>query len=202
VKGTVRIIAGTLRGKVIPFLNSRYGDADITPQKVKGALFSMLGEHLDGKVFIDLFSGSGQMGIEALSRGADSVIFNEAERSRYIFIRDFISAINTGQKAITLNMKADNALKYIAGRGIRADIIFIDPPYEKVKGEAGSYCGIIEMLAEADVLKPDGVIVVQHFSSNILPDKCSLYTRTSMKKYGTTSLSVYAIDLDASNQPV
>lgn len=202
MKGTVRIIAGTLRGKVIPFLNSRYGDADITPQKVKGALFSMLGEHLDGKVFIDLFSGSGQMGIEALSRGADSVIFNEAERSRYIFIRDFISTINTGQKAITLNMKADNALKYIAGRGIRADIIFIDPPYEKVKGDARSYSGIIEMLAEADVLKSDGVIVVQHFSSNILPDKCSIYTRTSMKKYGTTSLSVYAVDLDASNQPV
>jgi len=193
VKGTVRIIAGSLRGKVIPFMNSRYGDADITPQRVKGALFSMLGEHMTGKVFIDLFSGSGQVGFEALSRGADSVIFNEIDRSRYTFIRDFINAVNAGQKAVLLNMKAYDAINYIAGRGITADIMFIDPPYEKVKSEAFIYSSIIEMIAEAGTLKNDGVIVIQHFSSNILPDKCSVFRRTSIKKYGTTSLSVYTM---------
>ncbi len=200
MKGTVKIIAGKYRGKIIPFLNSRYGDADITPQKVKGALFSILGEHLEGKVVIDLFSGSGQIGIEALSRGADSVIFNEDDRSRYSFIRDFIKSINASEKAIILNMKADEALVKIAGREIMADIVFIDPPYEKVKGEAGVYNSIIEKINETGVLKNDGVIIVQHFSSNILPDKCSSYTRSSIKKYGTTSLSVYSADL-ISNQP-
>lgn len=201
MKGTVRIISGSLRGKVIPFLNSRYGDADITPQKVKGALFSILGEHFYGRIFVDLFSGSGQIGIEALSRGVDCVILNEADRTRYVFIRDFISSINSGDKAVILNMKAVDALSDIARRRIKADIFFLDPPYEKVKGEAVSYSSIIESINEAGVLKNDGVIVVQHFSSNILPDKCSVYTRISMKKYGTTSLSVYAVDLNASNQP-
>lgn len=202
MKGTVRIISGTLRGKVIPFLNSRYGDADITPQRVKGALFSMLGEHLDGKVFIDLFSGSGQMGFEAMSRGADTVVFNEADRSRFNFINEFASSLNLEFKPVILNMKAVDALSHVASRGLKADIIFIDPPYEKVKGEAGSYNIIIEKISESGVLKQDGVIVVQHFSSNLLPDQCSVYIRTGLKKYGTTSLSVYMSGKNISNQPV
>lgn len=202
MKGTVRIISGIMRGRIIPFRNSRYGDADITPQKVKGALFSMLGEQLSGKVFIDLFCGSGQVGIEAISRGAEYVILNEADRSRYIFVRNFIQTINAEHKTIILNMKAFDALKDIAGRKIKADIIFIDPPYEKVKGESGLYSSIIENIGEAGVLRPDGVIAVQHFSSNILPERCSVYARSSTKKYGTTSLSLYTNSPDTFNQPV
>lgn len=192
MKGTVRIISGTLRGKVIPFLNSRYGDADITSQKVKGALFSMLGEHLNGKVFIDLFSGSGQIGVEALSRGADLVVFNESDRSRFRFIKDFADAIRTENNSIILNMMAEDALKYISARGIKADIIFVDPPYEKVKGTAYSYSSIIEIIGETGVSEKDGIIVIQHFTSNILPERCSVFTRSSIKKYGTTSISLYA----------
>ncbi len=192
MKGTVRIISGTLRGKVIPFLNSRYGDADITSQKVKGALFSMLGEHLNGKVFVDLFSGSGQIGVEALSRGADLVVFNESDRSRFRFIKDFADAIRTENNSIILNMMAEDALKYISARGIKADIIFVDPPYEKVKGTAYSYSSIIEIIGETGVSEKDGIIVIQHFTSNILPERCSVFTRSSIKKYGTTSISLYA----------
>lgn len=191
MKGTVRIISGTLRGKVIPFLNSRFGDADITPQKVKGALFSILGEHLYGKVFFDLYSGSGQVGFEALSRGAETVIFNESDRFRYSFIKDFLQTSGFMQKSLILNMQAFDALKKISGKGINADIIFIDPPYEKIKGDADSYKSIIEKIDKSGVLKPDGVIVVQHFSSNNLPELYSDYVRSSLKKYGTTSLSVY-----------
>lgn len=194
MKGTVRIISGTLRGKTIPFQNRRFGDADITPQKVKGAVFSMLGERLEGKVFIDLFSGSGQMGFEALSRGADTVVFNEADRLRCGFIREFASTLDPEFTPLILNMKAADALTYIKGRGIYADVIFADPPYEKVKGEADSYRNILEVIAASGVLKPEGMIIVQHFSSNLLPDTCSLYKRKALKKYGTTSLSVYILN--------
>lgn len=191
MKGTVRIIAGRFRGKVIPFQNSSYGDADITPQKVKGALFSIIGEQLHGRIFVDLFSGSGQIGFEAVSRGADTVIFNEADRSRYNFIREFSGKLSEEQETVVLNLKASDALRYIKDRGISADIIFIDPPYEKIKGEADSYNTIINGISESGVLNPGGVIVVQHFSSNSLAENCSGYKRISLKKYGTTSLSVY-----------
>ncbi len=191
MKGTVRIIAGQLRGKIIPFQNSRYGDADITPQKVKGALFSIIGEQLHGRIFVDLYAGSGQIGFEALSRGAETVILNEADRSRYNFIREFSGKFSGDNKTVVLNLKASEALRYMAERGISADVIFLDPPYEKIKGDADSYNIIITGIAESGILKPEGVIVVQHFSSNILAETCSGYKRISLKKYGTTSLSVY-----------
>jgi len=62
---TVRVIAGSHRGRIIPFSNRDFGNADITPQKVKSAVFSIIGEWLSDETFLDLFAGSGQIGIEA-----------------------------------------------------------------------------------------------------------------------------------------
>ena len=62
----IRVIAGKFRGKIIPFDNSKFDEADITPQRVKGAVFSILGEDLHGLIFLDMFAGSGQMGFEAI----------------------------------------------------------------------------------------------------------------------------------------
>lgn len=200
MKGTVRIISGTLRGKVIPFLNSRFDEADITPQRVKGALFSILGENLTDKVFVDLFSGSGQIGVEALSRGAGTVVFNEVDRSRISFIRGFVAAVKTPGKSVILNLKAEEAILFIVQKGIRADIIFLDPPYDWIKGEAGCYSLLIGKIAEAGIMNPGGIIAVQHFSSNILPESCSLFTRSALKVYGTTSLSIYK-SAENPNQP-
>ena len=192
--GTVKIISGTLRGKKIPFLNSKYGDADITSQKVKGALFSMLGERLYGKVFVDLFSGSGQIGFEAISRGAQEVIFNEADRSRFSFIKEFASSLHADIKPLFLNMKAADALRYVSGKGIKADIIFIDPPYEKIKGEAESYGSIINVIEECGIMAAGGVVIIQHFSKNVLHESYGSFSLVSCKKYGTTTLSVYSSD--------
>ena len=123
---------------------------------------------------------------------ADLVVFNESDRSRFRFIKDFADAIRTENNSIILNMMAEDALKYISARGIKADIIFVDPPYEKVKGTAYSYSSIIEIIGETGVSEKDGIIVIQHFTSNILPERCSVFTRSSIKKYGTTSISLYA----------
>jgi len=191
VKGTVRIIAGSMRGKAVPFINNKFGDADITPQKVKGAIFSMLGENLEGKIFVDLFAGSGQIGFEAASRGASQVIFNETDRTRFAFIREFAASSGVDKSAVILNMKAGAALTYLSGRGIKADIIFADPPYEKIKGAADSYVKIIEDIADSGTLSDNGIIVIQHYSANALPGLCSGFTRVSLKKYGTTSLSLF-----------
>ena len=88
---TIRVIGGSLKGKNIPFDNNKYDQADISPQKIKGAVFSILGEELSGQIFLDLFAASGQIGIEACSRGAEKVVFNELEKKRYFFIKNIIS---------------------------------------------------------------------------------------------------------------
>ena len=191
MKGTVRVIAGRLRGRAIPFINSRFDNADITPQKVKGALFSMLGESLEGLVFLDLFAGSGQIGIEALSRGCALVVFNEFNRQRYSFFRDFLDQACGRGEFLALNMKAASALKVLHAKEIRADIIFLDPPYDRNRAGGSIYGFLLESLSAPGLAAEDALVVVQHFSKNELPELAGRFSKKFTRAYGATSLSLY-----------
>jgi len=191
VKGTIRIISGLMKGKVIPFNVSKFSDAEITPQKVKGALFSIIGENLQGKTFIDLYSGSGQIGFEALSRNCSFVILNEKDRFRFNFIRDFIVQTGNSDRSLILNLNAKSALKYISERKVKADIVYLDPPYDKEKGSTGFYDPILKDLCVSEILHENSEIIVQHYSANELPESCGDLTKSAVKKYGSTSLSIY-----------
>jgi len=194
VKGTVRIISGLMKGRIIPFDSGKFKDAEITPQKVKGALFSIIGENLQGKTFIDLYSGSGQIGFEALSRKCSLAVLNEKDKFRFEFIKNFIAQSGNTDRAIVLNLEVKSAMKYISGRGIKADIVFIDPPYNKEKGVTGFYDPILVDLCKSGILKENPEIIIQHFSANELPEVCGELKKTDVKKYGTTSLSIYHFD--------
>ncbi|PKL17559.1 MAG: hypothetical protein CVV49_10230, partial [Spirochaetae bacterium HGW-Spirochaetae-5] len=180
-----------MKGRAIPFNMSRFKDAEITPQKVKGALFSIIGENLQDKVFIDLFSGSGQIGFEALSRKCSMAVFNERDRARFEFIKNFTALSGHGDRALVLNLNAKAALKFIYDRGIRADFVFLDPPYDKETGGAALYDPILKDVEKSGILKEDSEIVIQHFSGNELSEVCGELKRTDVKKYGSTSLSIY-----------
>jgi len=166
LKGTIRIIAGLMKGRFIPFNLNKFKDAEITPQKVKGALFSIIGENLQGKMFVDLFSGSGQIGIEALSRRCSLVVLNEKDRARFEFIKNFVVQSGNSERALVLNLNAMSALKYISERGIKADIIFIDPPYDKEKGITGLYESILKDIEKSGILKETSEVIIQHYSMN------------------------------------
>jgi len=194
VKGTIRIIAGLMKGRVIHFNTGRFNNADITPQKVKGAIFSIIGEDLQGKTFIDLFSGSGQIGIEALSRGCSLVVLNEKDRFRFEFIKDFLAKNKLLDRAILLSLDAKSAVKHISAKGVRADFVFIDPPYSKKEGIADTYSKIISYIVGSDVLHEDSLLIAQHFSANELPQICHGLEKRPVKRYGSTSLSIYGWD--------
>ncbi len=191
MKGTVRVIAGLMKGRVIPFNTGRYDDADITPQKVKGAVFSILGEYLDGKTFIDLYSGSGQIAFEALSRNCSLAVVNERDRQRLDFIKSFIIQSGNADRSLVLNMNAKAALKFISDRGIKADIIFLDPPYDRERGATDLYDTILADIHKSGILKETTEVIIQHFSANELSESCSGFTKKETRKYGTTSLSIY-----------
>ena len=188
MKGTIRIISGLMKGRAIPFNTGRFNNADITPQKVKGAIFSIIGEDLQGKTFVDLFSGSGQIGIEALSRGASLVVFNEKDRFRFEFIKDFLTKNRLLDRVIILNIDAESAVKHI---GVRADFIFIDPPYNKDNGKTDIYNRMISYITDSDLLHEDSIIIVQHWGENELPATCCGLEKMSAKRYGSTALSIY-----------
>ncbi len=188
---TIRVIAGEFRGRNIPYSLQRFGSGDITPQKVKGALFSILGEDLSGKSFLDLFGGSGQIGVEALSRGADSVVFVEADRRRVSFIKEIVDVLEVSDRCRIMPVKAERALKILSEGGEKFDVIFCDPPYEKVKGVAKSYKKLLEGIDESNLPAGDGVIAIQHFGSNILPQSAGSFILYDSRQYGATSLSFY-----------
>lgn len=189
--GGIRIIAGAMKGRLIPFDNRKFDNADITPQKVKGAVFSMIGEYLHGKGFLDLFAGSGQIGLEAISRGADPVVFNESDGRRCQFIKSCMDGLGIQTRPLVLNMTADRALALLKSRGIRFHHIFLDPPYVKGKEAVPAYRDIVEEIGEAGILFEDGDIFIQHFSRNKMEDVIGPYRLKATKIYGRTALSVY-----------
>lgn len=189
-KQFIRVTAGKFRGKIIPFDNEKFGHADITPQRVKGAAFSSLGENMNGKVFLDLFSGSGQIGMEALIRGAELVIFNERDKKRFNFIKGELAKFQVNGKTLFLNNDYSVSLEHLKKKKIFPDIIYIDPPYVKKEGDdPGIYSKILSELA--GVVKPTTVILLQHFTGNRIPEETESFRKVKSRKYGTTTLSIY-----------
>ncbi len=187
----IRVIAGELKGRVIPFDNRKFDDADITPQKVKGAVFSMIGEWLNGRGFLDLFAGSGQIGIEALSRAADPVVFNETDSKRQRFIKSYLDGIGLKPAPLVLNLSAERALAFCKSKGYAFDYIFLDPPYVKSKTGVSLHHEIMTAIAGTGTLSEHGEIIIQHFSGNAMDEEVGPYRLKATKIYGKTALSVY-----------
>lgn len=188
---SIRVIAGSLKGKGIPFLNRKFNDAEVTPQKVKKAIFSMLGEDLTGRSFLDLYSGSGQIGVEAYSRGARPVFFNEENGKRYHFIRTFLVDNEIREGTTLIHGDALRTLVTLQKQGLAFDIIFLDPPYEKRTGQAANYGDILARIEGAGTLDREGVIVIQHYQKNVLPERAGGFECVSRKIYGSTGLTFY-----------
>jgi 16S rRNA (guanine966-N2)-methyltransferase len=188
----IRIIAGDLKGRVIPFENRHFDDADITPQKVKGAIFSMVGEWLHGKSFLDLYAGSGQIGLEALSRGASPVVFNEPDRARAAFIQSCITSFGPFPQSRMLSLNWEKALLLLREEGATFDYIFLDPPYHKAADADGRYRDVIEAIGPPGLLKPGGEIIVQHYSDNALEGTTGRFSVRATRRYGKTTLTVYS----------
>jgi 16S rRNA (guanine966-N2)-methyltransferase len=187
----LRIIAGDLKGRVLHFDNRAFDNADITPQKVKGALFSMIGEWLHGAGFLDLYAGSGQVGIEALSRGAGPVVFNDSDGRRCAFISSSLDGLGVAPRPQVLNLPDLKAVEFLKGRKVRFQYIFLDPPYEKTRGESGRYDEIVGLIGDSGILSAGGEIIIQHFSRNLLRETMGIYHLVSSRDYGKTSLTVY-----------
>ena len=187
----MKVIAGIFRGRVIPFSNKKFNNADITPQKIKGALFSILGEDLSGKWFMDLYACSGQVGMEAVSRGAAIVLFNEIDKKRYSFIKNLVEDWGCSDSTIILSMPAHRCIRYAGSREYLFDILFCDPPYDKKGSGRHLYRKLLSEIHDSAILKREGVLILQHFSKNVVPEKEGDLELVRTKNYGTSSLSEY-----------
>jgi 16S rRNA (guanine966-N2)-methyltransferase len=187
----MRVLSGKYRAKEIPFENEKFDNANATPQKIKKAVFSILGEDFTGKSFLDLYACSGQMGIEALSRGAEFVVFNELDKNRFHFIKSVLSVFNIGNEALSLNFHSYRCMRYCESKEFKFDCIFIDAPYLHIKNGQDHYEEIFNELSKFKILKEAGKIIIQHPSKTRLKSNYPNYKYLETKKYAKNSLSIF-----------
>ncbi|MBM6995125.1 16S rRNA (guanine(966)-N(2))-methyltransferase RsmD [Paenibacillus sp. DXFW5] len=183
----MRVISGTARGralKAVPGMGTRP-----TTDKVKEAIFSMIGPYFDGGVALDLFAGTGGLGIEALSRGMDKAVFIDKDFKSLETVRQNLKA--TGFEAIAEVYKndAERALKALAKRDVAFDLVFLDPPYRMKNGDA-----LMEQMDEMQLLAPQATIVLEYESSYAYPERFGRFNQIRKAEYGETAVSIYTYD--------
>lgn len=154
-----------------------------TTEKVREAVFSMLINRVEGATVLDLFAGSGSLGLEALSRGAEFCVFNEGDRKNYKILKNNIANCKADEISSTYNNDFRKALT-LANREF--DIIFVDPPYRE-----GYYGEVFELVEEYGLLADGGVIVVEHLNDNELSDNILGFSRIKHKRYGTIGVDFF-----------
>ena len=180
----MRVIAGTRKGTQ---LKTPDGMATRpTADRVKEALFSVLQFDLPGARILDLFGGTGQLGIEALSRGASSAVFVDLREDACRVIRENLRRTSfSGEGKI---IKSDY-LSYLKGTKEKFDIILLDPPYAEVFLENS-----LKMITEIDILQSGGIIATERPSDKVLELEFPGYLRSKDYRYGKTLITLYRKD--------
>ena len=148
----MRVIAGTARRLLLKTPDGK--DTRPTTDRIKETLFNMLMPYLSGAVFVDLFAGSGGIGIEALSRGAAKAYFVENNQKAISCITDNVSHTHFEDKSVVLKQDVFAAIR--GGIKDTADIIFVDPPYNQEYEKR-----VLEILSDSDIINEDTLIVVE-----------------------------------------
>ena len=186
----MRIVTGAFRGRRIPSGN-RLGDIRLTSTRLKEAVFSMLGPDLSGRNFLDLCAGSGQMGLEALSRGA-IVELNEPDRRRLTQIRSLLYEWRAGVAGLHAT-KAQALIPQLDTAGRRFNIVYADPPYRACYCGEPLLLGLIAALGQSQLITEPGLLLVQHQTELDLPESSGRLTLTQQRGYGNTALGIYEL---------
>lgn len=181
----MRVVSGSCKGrplKAVPGMTTRP-----TTDKVKEAIFNMIGPYFSGGIGLDLFGGSGGLGIEGLSRGLNHVIFVDREPKAIQTIYKNLEACQFQEKAEVYRNEAKRALKAIIKRDIKFSFIFLDPPYKQQK-----LIELIAIIEDQKLLLVNGIIVAEHAEDITLPDTIGGLTRIKFETYGVTAVSIYS----------
>lgn len=180
----MRVITGRARGVI---LKTPEGDLTRpTTDRVKEALFSIVQFELPGAAVLDLFGGTGQLGIEAISRGAQSAVFVDAREDACKLIRENLRRTKFEKEGKVV--RADY-MDYLKRCKEKFSLILLDPPYSEVFLENS-----LKMITEIDILKSGGIIVAERPAGKELPWDFPGYTRSKDYKYGKILLTLYRKD--------
>lgn len=184
----MRIVAGTFGGRVI--LSPADRSIRPTTDRVREAVFSIIAASVPGARVLDLFAGTGAMGLEALSRGASEAVFVDQSPAAVRLIRSNIERCGVRDRTRVLEVPVARALKRFAGAGGLFDLILLDPPYGK---------GLVPDTLKGleSVAAPGCLVVAEHEGREDTPERLGPWLRTQRRKYGDTGISLFTLDVHA-----
>jgi 16S rRNA (guanine(966)-N(2))-methyltransferase RsmD len=195
----MRVIAGTYRSRVLKSLKGLA--LRPTSDKLRETLFNVLGPSVAGSRFVDLFAGTGAIGIEAFSRGAAEVVFVENHPPAAALIRRNLESLDIRSGATVLAVDTLRGLEKLTSRqktdSTGYDFVFLDPPYEAAK----DYVRVLEFLGSANLLAQGGIGIAEHRRSFDLPEEAGALRRYRVLKQGDAALSFYRSAVGAGFSP-
>lgn len=180
----MRVIAGKARGTQLKTPDGMLTRP--TADRVKEAMFSIINFDIPGANVLDLFGGTGQLGIEALSRGAKAAVFVDAREDSCKVIRENLRRTKLEGEAKVIR---GDYLEYLHRTKERFDIVLLDPPYAEVFLENALKC-----ITEIDILQTGGIIITERPLGKDLPHEFAGFTRSKDYKYGNTLVTLYRKD--------
>lgn len=178
----MRVITGSARGRKLKSPENR--DIRPTTDNVKESLFNILQFDIEGRRVLDLFAGTGQLGIECLSRGAAEATFVDRDKEAVRIVRD-----NLKSCGLTAQVWQEDALQFLE-RGQRYDLIFVDPPYD-----SGLYEPVLEKINLVDILSDGGIIICETRRERELPEMSAPYYKSREYRYGSVKLCLFKKEL-------
>jgi len=183
----LRVIAGKYRSR--PLRSLRGLDVRPTTDRLRETLFNVLAPAVQDSVWLDLYAGTGAVGIEALSRGARMLYFVEASRKAAAVIRQNLRSLRIEEGYEVLEREAEPALRLLDSRGVSCDVCFLDPPYRREH----DYARVLEFLAQSRLLKPASVAVAEHDKHFDPGGKLGALERYRELRQGDAVLSFYKL---------
>ncbi len=179
----MRIIAGDFRGRR---LNTPKG-MNIRPtiDRVREAIFNIVRLEVPDARVLDLFAGTGAMGLEALSRGADRAVFVDQSLGAVRLIRENIELCNARDRSVIIQDAVPSAIRRLSAKGEIFSLIFLDPPYGK--GLVERTLDILDVVAA-----PGAVVIAEHHVKDEPPPEVKNWLRSNERRYGDTVISIYS----------
>ena len=180
----LRVISGTAKGHGLKTVK---GDTTRpTSDKVKGALYNIIAPYIGDSSVLDMFAGTGSLGIEALSRGAASAVFFDRSQQCCGIIKENLQHTKLTDKASVYTIDFTAGIEKMYKEGRKFDIIIMDPPYNKNFIQEA-----LKLLTINDIMMDDGVIIAEHSIKDELPESCGRIKAIDTRKYGDTMITIY-----------
>ena len=177
----MRVISGSARGRRLKELQGM--DTRPTTDQVKESIFNIIQFDIEGRRVLDLFAGTGQLGIEALSRGAAGCTFVDQRRDAAALVRSNLKLCRLSDRARVVQ---GEALSFLASDRERYHLVFLDPPYQTELLE-----NALKKIAEIDILMENGIIICESPADKVLPELPQPYRKGREYRYGKIKVTVY-----------